>query len=575
MKKKICFIFSLFLISVFSIVNVHAGDFDLNNMNVNAMLFNDGSVHIEEKWEVEIEEGTELYKVFDNMGKSHISNFKVRDEKGNIYTYIDEWDIDARFNEKAYKCGIVQDDDYYELCFGISEYGKRTYTFEYDISNFVQQYTDVQGFNYAFFSEMDVEVQNVRIELDAPMDLSAKNSKIWGFGYNGTVKFVNGNVVMETSEPVEYEGKVQLLMKFEQNYFTNASDNNQSFESIVQDAMDGSEYSYEEYLNGKAFKYKDYTWIILAVVGSVLAIGGIAATIYGIAYNKGRKEYQFSDHIDLDKKNINMFRDIPCQKDIFEFYYLARKLGMISEEEKSGLVAAILLRWVQKGYIDFKKEETRKFFMKTEGFSIDLNKEIHIDTKSEADLLQFFKEAAGENGMLEKNEFEAWCKKHYVSLGVWFDEVEEFIEDRYREENKLSVEMTYTEFMKIKCKHDTDTYHPSIREKMEHILGLKKFLEEMSSIKEKEVIEVKLWEEYLIFASILGIAEKVERQLGKMCPDFNEQSNMDTVYTTRMVRTMSHTGVSAAFTTSQGGGGGSSFSGGGGGFSGGGGGGSR
>ena len=575
MKKKICFIFSLFLISVLSIVNVHAGDFDLNNMDINAVLSQSGSIHIKEKWEVEIYEGTELYKVFDNMGKSEISNFKVSDELGNIYTNIGKWDIDASFDEKMYKCGIVQDDDRYELCFGISDYGKRTYTFEYDISNFVQQYSDVQGFNYAFFSEMDVEVQNVRVELDAPVDLSANNSKIWGFGYNGTVKFINGNVVMQTSEPVEYEGKLQLLMKFEQNFFTNASLNSQSFNAIVEDAMEGSEYSYEEYLNGKAFKYKDNSWIVLVVLGVVIAVAGSIATVYIIASTKGKKEYQFSDYIDINKDNINMFRDIPCKKDVFEFYYLARKLGLVNDENKSGLVAAILLRWVQQGYIDFKKEETRVLFVKSEGFSIDLNKEIHVSNQLEAELLQFFKEAAGENGALEKKEFEKWCSKHYLSLETWFESIDTYIEEQYRRENKLDIEVTYTEFMKIKVSHDTDTYHPSIREEMEHILGLKTFLEEMSYIHEKEVIEVKLWEDYLIFASILGIAEKVEKQLGKLCPEFNEQSRMDTIYTTRMVRTMSYTGVTAAYTASQGGGGGSSFGGGGGGFSGGGGGGSR
>ena len=574
MKKKICFIFSLFLISILSITNVHAGDFDLNNMDIKATLLEDGSIHIKEKWEVEIYEGTELYKVFDNMGKSHISNFKVTDEKGNIYTYINDWDIDADFDEKVLKCGIIQDDDRYELCFGISEYGKRTYTFEYDVSNFVQQYTDAQGFNYAFFSEMDVEVQDVRVVLDAPFDLDTSNSKIWGFGYNGTVKFVNGDVVMQTSEPVEYEGKVQLLMQLKDGLFKNASANNKSFESIVEDAMEGSEYSYEEYLNGKAFKYKDNSWMILVGFGIALAIGGTIATIYGIAYSKGRKEFQFSDHIDLDKKNINMFRDIPCHKDVFEFYYLAKRLGMINEDDKSGIVAAILLKWVQAGYIDFKKEETRTFFGKSEGFSIDLDRQIVTENELEEELLQFFKEAAGENGALEKKEFEKWCSKHYLSLETWFESIDTYIEEQYRRENKLDIEVTYTEFMKIKVSHDTDTYHPSIREEMEHILGLKMFLEEMSYIHEKEVIEVKMWEEYLIFASILGIAEKVEKQLGELCPTFNEQSRMDTIYTTRMVRTMSHTGVTAAFTASQGGGGGSSF-GGGGGFSGGGGGGSR
>ncbi len=575
MKKKICFIFSLFLISILSITSVHAGDFDLNNMDIDAVISEDGSIHISEKWEVEIYEGTELYKVFDNMGNSEISNFKVRDELGNIYTYIDEWDIDASFDEKVHKNGIVQDGDYYELCFGISEYGKRTYTFEYDISNFVQQYNDAQGFNYAFFSEMDVEVQSVRVELDAPVDLNAENAKIWGFGYNGTVKFVNGNVIMQTSEPVEYEGKLQLLMKFEQNFFTNASQNDQSLEKIIEDAMEGSSYSYEEYLEGKAFKYKDDSWIVLLIFGGLFAFIGIGTTILVVASNKGKKEYQFSDYIDIDKENINMFRDIPCNKDIFEFYHLAKKLGLIQEDDRSGIVAAILLRWVQQGYIDFKKEETRVLFIKSEGFSIDLNKEIEIENELELELLEFFKEAAGTNGALEKNEFEKWCSKHYASLEDWFDSIDEYVENRYRSENKLSVEVTHTEFMKIKVAHDTNTYHPSIREKMEHILGLKKFLEEMSYIHEKEVIEVKLWEEYLIFASILGIAEKVEKQLGTLCPSFNEQSRMDTIYTTRMVRTMSYTGVSAAYTASHGGGGGSSFSGGGGGFSGGGGGGSR
>lgn len=81
---------------------------------------------------------------------------------------------------------------------------------------------------------------------------------------------------------------------------------------------------------------------------------------------------------------------------------------------------------------------------------------------------------------------------------------------------------------------------------MEHIIGLKKFLQEMSLIDEKEVIEVKLWEEYLIFASILGIADKVQEQLGKMCPTFNEQSNLDTIYTMHMVHMFAYNSMRAS-----------------------------
>ena len=39
--------------------------------------------------------------------------------------------------------------------------------------------------------------------------------------------------------------------------------------------------------------------------------------------------------------------------------------------------------------------------------------------------------------------------------------------------------------------------------------GLKKFLKEFSQISKKEPIEVKLWDQYLMYAQIFGIAEQV------------------------------------------------------------------
>ena len=56
-----------------------------------------------------------------------------------------------------------------------------------------------------------------------------------------------------------------------------------------------------------------------------------------------------------------MFRDIPCDKYIFKFYYLSKKIGLVNDDDRSGLVAAILLRWIQRGYIEFEKEEVRQF----------------------------------------------------------------------------------------------------------------------------------------------------------------------------------------------------------------------
>ena len=136
MKKKICLIFSLLLILIPSLSSlVYGADTHLNDISIHTTLNNDGNAHVQEIWDINIEEGTEIYKVFDNMGDSHISNFNVVDDQGKRYQNIGEWDVDLDKEDKDGKCGMIQDGDRYELCFGIGEYGRRTYTFEYDIAN--------------------------------------------------------------------------------------------------------------------------------------------------------------------------------------------------------------------------------------------------------------------------------------------------------------------------------------------------------------------------------------------------------------------------------------------------------
>lgn len=92
----------------------------------------------------------------------------------------------------------------------------------------------------------------------------------------------------------------------------------------------------------------------------------------------------------------------------------------------------------------------------------------------------------------------------------------------------------------------------------------------------KEVMEVKLWDEYLMFAYLFGIADKVAKQLKNMYPEIYEQGNFDydtfifiNSMTTSSVRAAT-SARSAAESYSAGGGGFSSGGGGGGSFGGGG-----
>lgn len=586
MKKRLCILVSLVLISLFSIHDVNAQGTFLNDLTMDVFIQEDGSAHIKEIWDMNVYEGTEVYKVFDNLNESKITNLKVLDEKGNQYENIGEWNIDFDKEEKDGKCGLVTKDNGYELCFGIGEYGQRVYTFEYDLSYFVKEYDDYQGINMAFFSESTLEPRKARIVVSSPFQFSEENSKIWAFGYNGSVLFEEGKVIMLANETILENGKMQLLMKIEQPLFTDAYPINDNFESIIEDAKDGSYYDDNEYQQGNSDHYNSFTYNedsfspMLAMGIVVVGVGLLAFVIAMLTSTyKSRKYFVFNDRISLkDNKDILMFRDIPCHKNIYEFYHLSKLLGLIGDNDKGGLIAAILLQWVQKGYIEFEKRDEVSFgFIKKEGFTIDLKKEIPCSHPLEEELLSYFRQASGENGSLETKEFERWCGDHYEEIDEWFNRVDSYTINDYQNKNLLKLEKTYHKVVGFKVPQTTDCYDASVREEMEHIIGLKKFLEEMSLINEKEVIEVKLWEEYLIYASILGIADKVQEQIGTLCPTFNQQSQLDTIFTMRMVHMFAYQSMNASLNASQmasassGFGGGSSFGGGGGGFSGGGG----
>src|SRR5699024_764206 len=73
---------------------VHASDHKLEDLHIDVVIKNDGSAEITEKRTAHLTEGTENYIVIENLGKSEIIDFVVR-EDGKKYRYLDTWDINA------------------------------------------------------------------------------------------------------------------------------------------------------------------------------------------------------------------------------------------------------------------------------------------------------------------------------------------------------------------------------------------------------------------------------------------------------------------------------------------------
>ena len=169
-------------------------------------------------------------------------------------------------------------------------------------------------------------------------------------------------------------------------------------------------------------------------------------------------------------------------------------------------------------------------------------------------------EKASKDGILERKELEKWADKNYDSLLNWFKRTIDIME----------IEMFGSNVSENMKKAPIDT--TALKEEAFKLKGLKNYLTDYTKIDDRGAIEVELFEEYLMYAQIFGIAKKVRKEFEKLYPDMIEQTSIRSYDDLDYIWYMSNrtvTSASSARTAARA----SSYSSGGGGFSSGGGGG--
>ena len=178
---------------------------------------------------------------------------------------------------------------------------------------------------------------------------------------------------------------------------------------------------------------------------------------------------------------------------------------------------------------------------------------------------------ASKDGILESKEFEKWCNVSYSQILIkWFDNILDKQRDILVNEGLIIAEE------KTSFKIFTSTIYtatPELKKEAIELAGLKKYLKEYTLIKDREAIEVVIFEEYLIYAQIMGIAKEVAKEFKDIYPEIIEQSNFSSYDNIIFINMCASRGISHAESYFSGGGGFSSGGGGGGSFGGGGGGG--
>ena len=557
MKKvfKILF-FALLAYALFTLGKTVSAN-SINRISMDIFVDSNGNANVTETWNCYSNQSTEIYHPYYNLGNSEITNLSVSMDSTQFET-LSSWDTSASFDEKAYKAGINRVSNGVELCWGISEYGTNIYTVNYTITNFVSNLTDSQMIYwtlipYDFSDSIGQVFINISSDLYFPSSID-----VWGYGNEGGTAYVdNGTITMTSEGTINRNEYMTILVKLPSGTFNTKNNLNQNFEYYYNLAEEG--VNRNETVENTVITILPFIIIIIMVFAIVTSKLGSSQEQRLNFENNGNK---------LPKtKDIPYFRDIPCNKDLFQAFFIGYQFKIV--KKRTDLLGSVILKWVRDKKVTFKKDEG-----KSSKTSIILNEELisSLEDEDEQKLYKMFFEAS-KDGILEDSEFTKWCNTNYSKILGWFDTIID------KEKDKLVKDGLLLEKPKTLFKSAKYTVTPELRQQALNIAGLKKYLNDYTLISEREAPDVVLFEDYLILAQMFGIADKVAENFKKLYPDLITETNFYSYDNINFVHiyavhamTSAHSAHYAAASRYSGGGGGFSVGGGGGGSFGGGGG---
>ena len=516
----------------------------LHSLDIRVVLSHNGDAHITETRVMDIDsEGTECYIGLGNMGGSEVRDLQVTDENGLEFTNIGDWDVDRSRDWKTGKCGIVYKHNGYELCWGLGESGSRTYTTRYVITSLVHAYPDADAIRHVFMDQdVSPKPDKARLSIEAEDStlFSEENCGIWGFRFGGELSFEDGKIIVHNTEPFDYRGALYMMVRFDKGMFEPTIQEDDTFEHKKELAFEGSDYISDD---------EEWTWedtlILLAMIVGIFVVPIVGIIWYLLYVWRARKKVN---------KDLLWYRDIPLSGNLQQANDMINAYKYFNTDYNN-LLSACILKLIDMGAISIEqrlnsKGKTDQLFviheLKDQGDQPLLLRKIH----------SMFKTAAGDDTVLEPKELRSFMRSSK----------NESITDSF-----INTLHTKTSISNYKERLDD----------VRQVFGLKKFLKEFSLLDERHVNEVSLWKDYMIYATLFGIADQVIKDMKKINPEY---FNMDQVaaqmandHTLPIIYSTLHSGTSRAVANkaarearASGRGGHSSWGGGGGGFSGGG-----
>lgn len=571
--EKIVLILFVFAIFIFMPKISYAGYQELKSLDFEAEIRETGDVRITERWEVYIEETNTLFKTFIDNGRfSRISDVEVKEytTSGAVFPFKQTSSYKYHVNEDYYHA-LTNEDGLFEIAWGVAEdnsYDTRIFTIEYTVKDCINVYKDCAEFYWQFLgNEFEIPSEKITGTITLPAVEDVEHLRVWAHGpLNGNIEKVSNSKVMfnVTDMPINTMLEVRIVTPKDKFNVTKSKE----YDEYKQDAIIAEEVEWANEANHKreiAAKRRRIIGLCMDV------LMGTLSAIYLVNIFKNLKKL-FKTKKLKPTEEIQYFRDIPdpyasAADGAYMYFYENGKASNFTSNILSGTFMNLAL----KGWIVF--EVVRGTLKDTLKVKVNKNGKVAL-TDDENVIYEFLLNYVGKiDGEFTMKEFRNYCVKYNTKFEEVVSKFTKAYEDNAIKNEKVDehrastktyrglIAMLYsfasfllmifamplglrsfmisllmmalavcnTVILSLINVKTTGLTQKGVDEKS-HWVGLKKYMEDFSLLKEKEVPDLVLWEKFLVFATAFGISKKVIKQLKIIYPELANEDLTNSRY---------------------------------------------
>ncbi len=557
LKKKL-FIVVLFLAIVVTLVPKSFADY-IDAMDFDITINSNGDMTVVEDWTVDKDEDSQtMFKNFEE-DERRFSNVTVSRISGHgeakEFTRVDEYMYHV--TPDCYYALTNPDGDF-EIAWGANRdqgYDAK-YRISYTIKNAVSGYQDCQELYWQFIGKnFELGTSNIEGHIHFPEGIaSTEDYRVWAHGpLTGEITKVSTNEVMFTAP--RHENFLEVRIAFPPDFLTlSKTDPVNKLDSILEEEIGWAEEANRLREEARARMEKIAQWS--SIGASVLSV------LYGIFAFKGFNKLGTMEET-KPTVDYKYFRDIPDKN-----MSPASAAWLVSKTTNfSNVFTGIVMGLAQKKIIEFEQDPTdsKNLFMRIQNLdSIKEGTVLQNDERRVYEYLKYLVKYSDEpDNRLSTKKFRKYARKAQsmtedIPQKLYKDAKQYCVDKKYYDE-KLALErsgiiaknitivfaaifligmlssgnnklLILFGVMNVICfiinalqlKKISEYTQEGLDMKVEWT-GLKKYMEEFSLLKEREVPELALWEQFMVYATAFGIAKKVMKQLKDVYPELADK----------------------------------------------------